>query len=504
MKLLTLLAVAMAVIVVAATAGAANLAFDQSIEIMDQSIETNFDISIYPGKASYSGKNGAVTGLFGDGTVKDYRLFSCNRDGSSGTNIDTLITYADGDAGLIAPVANTPHTNVDTTQNWADVWTTNDPGSDFSTAANYTSATVANAQNITGTIDVSTLESGTVYFIHGTYKFVQKISLTMSGAGLEDIAVEHNAAQVTNNRMWITSFNFVTDGYDTITYTYTNQDADGSAARFMGVIIDGAAVGEFVMVSPANDEYVDPGATSLVWQNMDPNAASGATATYAEVLFGTDPGNLVSLGAPADVNTVNTDSLDPGIYYWQVISYPHGDPATTTYGGPSDPNAFEGPVFSFTNDAAVESFTLAAPAQITWLGEPVGLSVADLVDDGRSDLSYTWSYTPDDSGDLNLTITLETVEGDDTTATLTVTNLDPTGVMLPVTVTLEIADQTNPGISQSVIIDVYDTACDATRIGLSDINPIDFDGNCMVDLKDLALMATTWLKDTALTEPILK
>jgi hypothetical protein len=35
-------------------------------------------------------------------------------------------------------------------------------------------------------------------------------------------------------------------------------------------------------------------------------------------------------------------------------------------------------------------------------------------------------------------------------------------------------------------------------------NPGDFDGNCITDFNDLALMATTWLVDYALTEPVAK
>ena len=53
------------------------------------------------------------------------------------------------------------------------------------------------------------------------------------------------------------------------------------------------------------------------------------------------------------------------------------------------------------------------------------------------------------------------------------------------------------------MIDVYDNACLAARIGLglAEDNPTDLSGNCITDLKDLAALLADWLVDTGLTAP---
>ena len=66
----------------------------------------------------------------------------------------------------------------------------------------------------------------------------------MTGPGQPTLTTSD--AQTTNgpnvNYAWITDFTFSDASlYDTITYIYTNQDLDGSRARFMGVILDGIA-----------------------------------------------------------------------------------------------------------------------------------------------------------------------------------------------------------------------------------------------------------------------
>ena len=60
--------------------------------------------------------------------------------------------------------------------------------------------------------------------------------------------------------------------------------------------------------------------------------------------------------------------------------------------------------------------------------------------------------------------------------------------------------------SDSIVVELYDDACQAARIGkgLAADNPTDLSGNCITDLKDLALMLTTWLVDHALTAPVPK
>lgn len=140
---------------------AAVIAVDQNVLVSyNHSI---FNVSTYPDKAGYSGNSEA--GTFGDGTVLDYRFFNNSGTTFNGTG------YANGGAGLVstATATNSNGTNGGAL-NWADVWTTNDPGTNFSggDAANFTTDTVARSQGVSGTIDISGLAEGTLDFIHGT------------------------------------------------------------------------------------------------------------------------------------------------------------------------------------------------------------------------------------------------------------------------------------------------------------------------------------------------
>jgi hypothetical protein len=77
--------------------------------------------------------------------------------------------------------------------------------------------------------------------MHGTFINQWNLQVVMSGPDQTD--VEINVAQTVNgpgtNFGWVTLVPFFNAAaYDTITYTYTNQDIDGSRARFMGVILD--------------------------------------------------------------------------------------------------------------------------------------------------------------------------------------------------------------------------------------------------------------------------
>jgi hypothetical protein len=235
MKLM-LLVVAMAVIVGASMnpVSAAMLTLGDVVEVSFDKSE--FNISVYPGKASYSGTNmagDAVTGVFGDGTVLGYRFF--NSDGL------VLSSYADDGTGIVAPVVSPDAADLDGSESWANVWTTTDPGVDFAIAADYTADTLARGRNITGTIDISDLSSGTAYVICGGIKETVTLTMTMSGAGQTDIQAEYSIDLPTDiilgkNYFWVAPFDFSDAvGYETITYHYTISDL-ARRGRFAGVI----------------------------------------------------------------------------------------------------------------------------------------------------------------------------------------------------------------------------------------------------------------------------
>ena len=238
---LTLAVVAIAVLVLATTnqVSAATLTLDETVLVSYHKSE--FNISVYPGNASYSGYYErvpdvyeSVTGVFGDGTVLGYRFF--NSDGT------VLSSYADDGTGIVAPVVPGPIADdLDGTESWANVWTTTDPGVGFVTTADYTADTLARGSGITGTIDISSLSSGTVYVICGGIKETVTLTVTMSGAGQTDIQAEYVKQLITGsagkNHFFVSPFDFSdAESYDTITYHYTHDGA-AKRGRFMGAIL---------------------------------------------------------------------------------------------------------------------------------------------------------------------------------------------------------------------------------------------------------------------------
>ena len=236
-------AVAIATLALAPSARAANLTMGSRILVSENN--QNFNISVFGGKATYddSGRNTPVplTNTFGDGKVLDYNFFH--------SPSESIVSYASGAAGRISDGTSAAGNINGSGENWSNVWTTTDPGVGFSTTKDFTNGgvpnTFARTANITGTIDISGLASGQVYVPHGTFVNQFNLTLTMTGAGQPDIVASdiQNSNLSNLNRGWITDFSFENAQglYDTIEYSYTNTDTDGSRARFMGLILDGVA-----------------------------------------------------------------------------------------------------------------------------------------------------------------------------------------------------------------------------------------------------------------------
>ena len=300
---------------------AAELTYEATVQVSDN--ESVYNVSVFPGKAGYS--NDTVSGIFGDGTVVDYRFFTADAD--------TVWSWIDGGEGLVADITSPPGSNVagpvNNSQNWPDVWVTGDPDMD---PADFTTDTQAGAQNITGTINVSALGTGVLYFMHGTYHDAFALSLTMSGAGLPDIEAEYaDDPENTVNMGWVTSFTFSTGGaYSTITYSYTNNDADGSRARFMGVIVDGGDPSLAQDPGPEN-EGID------VSRDIDLTWLSGQFAGTHNLYLGDTLEDVDAATVPTAAD-LTTASFDPGrlefgkTYFWRVDEV-NGTPDKTVYRG---------------------------------------------------------------------------------------------------------------------------------------------------------------------------
>ena len=242
----------------------ANYEPNKPLEILNtnEDPDNKADISIIDGKAGYQGIGGninsnttgepaPVSGLFGDGTVVDYRFVQ----GPADKNISLeLITYASGSAGRISTIFATDAANIAGNQSMIQVWESSDPGTGFgggsqvvpANPADYTSNTMAGLADGGGTIDITNMTDGQIYFIAGGYGGTERLTLTMSGPGQPDIIVQGDGSWPRPNRVHLHDWSFENADllYDTITWNFYHADRDGSAARFGGVVLDGNVVPE--------------------------------------------------------------------------------------------------------------------------------------------------------------------------------------------------------------------------------------------------------------------
>jgi hypothetical protein len=227
----------------AGPADAATIIDGTHVNIAQSSITTNdVNISLFPGTAGYSGP--FASGAFGDGTVLDYRLVNATDGSLNGAG------YANGGAGRVG-VMTAADANVNTASiNKLNVWESTNPNGfiDLSTRDLGAGNTMAAVSLLNGSVDISGLETGVLYFIYGSFVDEATVAVTMTGSGQPDLNESHTIDPPNpssfgdeRNQIWISSFVFDNAGgdYDTIDFTYTNADADGSRARFGGVILDG-------------------------------------------------------------------------------------------------------------------------------------------------------------------------------------------------------------------------------------------------------------------------
>ncbi len=134
---------------------------------------------------------------------------------------------------------------------------------------------------------------------------------------------------------------------------------------------------------------------------------------------------------------------------------------------------------------------------ITWSDRPVPLAPTVVNNtEPYAALTYAWSANPADG-----VVFVPNANVEDPTVTITKAADNPSVV----TLTLTVHDGVHPAVADTMTIDVYDDACKAAiGKGLAADNPADFDGNCITNFEDLAVMAAKWLNDTGLTEPFVK
>ena len=207
-----------------------------------------FNLSTFPLKAAFDGQADLSGGGLGDGTILDYRFFNgANPKGATGL----YNGYANGGGRYVFPVAMS---NIAGSVDFVELWTTNDPGTNFvggDPATSIQSNAVA-AANVSGTINISWLESGSVYFIYGTGSETVNFdfNVLMTGPGEPDVVRQRRYTGSAGDAAWIDRVDFEdATKYNAITFSYVHDDqtdTPGSSARFMGVIVDGAKTREGV------------------------------------------------------------------------------------------------------------------------------------------------------------------------------------------------------------------------------------------------------------------
>ena len=201
---------------------------------------TNPGVSVTPGSEGYStGTNGLGTGGL-DGSfnagILDYAFYT-----SSGGLVESL----GGAASLIGAPVNSGGTSSDPAT--FDIWATTTPDAGFT---NEDQTTYARPADVTGTVDISGLTSGSLYMFFGTRVGAgdtYDVRFTLSGDGQTDVVLQEidvnttSQGGATNNTWFVYRADFADAAdYDTLTFYYDKNDSNNAAqSRFGGVVLTG-------------------------------------------------------------------------------------------------------------------------------------------------------------------------------------------------------------------------------------------------------------------------
>jgi len=130
---------------------------------------------------------------------------------------------------------------------------------------------------------------------------------------------------------------------------------------------------------------------------------------------------------------------------------------------------------------------------VTWSGQAVQLDPNVVNNDPvQPTLSYLWNADPDDG------VVFSATNIEAPTVTITKATDNPSTVQL----TLSVSRPGSSPVTDSMEIDVYDTAClAAIDTDTTNFDHTDFNGDCTTNLEDLAVTAVSWIRDYLLTEP---
>ena len=255
-----------------------------------------------------------------------------------------------------------------------------------------------------------------------------------------------------------------------------------------------------MMPSPSYNGTVAVGDVNLKWTNViDPN--DPADPLFVDVWFGTEPNEVATSNWAKLVSGMETDkgisdsvpitATNTDIYYWRVDTYIMG----SATGEPIVGDLFK---FNTTNDFA-PTVEVITPNTLTWAGEPVQLDaqITDLGND-HSTVYVEWSVSEEFAANVTFSPSANAedpvIVGD---------------MHLPnTTVTCTVWDEFNgeaASSSDTVIIDIAEDACQGARGGFQRLDLVyaaDYDGNCIIDLYDFAMIAGQWLDIYELGMPL--
>ena len=146
----------------------------------------------------------------------------------------------------------------------------------------------------------------------------------------------------------------------------------------------------------------------------------------------------------------------------------------------------------------------AGISMITWSGKAVPM-VPNIVEAPGSDwtsLTYLWTAEPNGIGDPNLDVAIDPNEFVEA-PNVTITKAPGDATVVTMTLAVNNEGRVEPPVEDTMTIDVYDDACLAAKAaGPVELDPTDLDENCITNFVDFAVMATAWLDDYTITEPI--
>ena len=149
----------------------------------------------------------------------------------------------------------------------------------------------------------------------------------------------------------------------------------------------------------------------------------------------------------------------------------------------------------------------AGDDMIGWSGGPVPLNPNIIEAEGSdwTSLTYEWTGEPNGIGDPDLDVVI--TDADQEYASVTITKTAPTGDATVITMTIAVNNEgrVDPPLTSTMTIDVYDDSCLAAKsVGTVELDPTDFDDNCITNLADFAVLAADWLVDYEITGPVEK